>query len=90
MGQYVWLDNFEGNGESVRISIKTLITKTTKKEGGIVPTNSFTVKWKRNRNNKGEETVFSQKKAIKLAEEKKSLGFKVEIRKLPKNGNSNL
>ena len=43
------------------------------------------VKWKRNRNHQGEETVFSQRKAFELAEEKRSLGFKVEIKKLPRN-----
>lgn len=49
-----------------------------------MPTEKWVVYWKKNRNHRGEEIIFSQKKAMKLAEEKKALGFKVKMKKLPK------
>jgi hypothetical protein len=47
-----------------------------------VPTEEWTVKWKKNRNHRGEETVFSQRKAINLADEKRKLGYKVQVKKV--------
>lgn len=44
----------------------------------------YLVKWKKNRNNKGEE-ILPKKEAFELAEKKKSLRFKVEMKKLPRN-----
>ncbi len=47
-----------------------------------MPTEKWLVKWKRNRNHRGEEIVFSQKIAAELADKKKSLGFKVKMEKV--------
>jgi len=47
-----------------------------------VPNQKWLVKWKKNRNHKGEEIVFSQRKAVKLADEKKNLGYKVRMEKV--------
>lgn len=47
-----------------------------------MPTEEWTVKWKKNRNHRGEETVFSQRKAINLADEKRKLGYKVQVKKV--------
>ena len=41
-----------------------------------MPTEKWFVWWKRNRNHKGEEIVYSEKKAMALVEEKKESGFK--------------
>ena len=41
-----------------------------------MPTEKLLVWWKRNRNHKGEEIVYSKKKAMALVEEKKESGFK--------------
>lgn len=49
-----------------------------------MPTRWWRVKWKRNRNHRGVD-VLPEKEAILLAEEKKELGFKVELVKLPRN-----
>ena len=38
-----------------------------------MPTEKWFVWWKRNRNHKGEEIVYSEKKAMALVEEKKNL-----------------
>ncbi len=54
-------------------------------EGDIVPTEEWLIKWKRNRNHRGEE-ILPKKQAFKLAEEKKADGFKiVKLKKLPRN-----
>lgn len=51
-----------------------------------MPTEKWLVRWKTNRNHKGEEIVFSRKKADILAEEKRFAGFKkIWIEKLPRN-----
>ena len=47
-----------------------------------MPTEKWLVKWKKNRNHRGEENVFSRRKAVALAEEKRDLGYKVEIKKV--------
>ncbi len=47
-----------------------------------MPTEEWLVKWKKNRNHRGEEIVFSRRKAVKLAEEKKELGYKVRVKKV--------
>jgi len=47
-----------------------------------MPTEGWQVKWKRNRNHRGEEIVFSRRKAIKLAEEKRNHGYKVQFGKV--------
>jgi hypothetical protein len=47
-----------------------------------MPTEEWLVKWKKNRNHRSEETVFSRRKAIKLAEEKRNLGYKVRFEKV--------
>jgi len=49
-----------------------------------MPVEEWLVKWKKNRNHRGEE-ILPKKKAITLAEEKKALGFKVKLKKLPRN-----
>ena len=46
-----------------------------------MPTEEWVVRWKKNRNHRGEETVFSQRKAINLADEKRKLGYKVRVKK---------
>ncbi len=51
-----------------------------------MPTEKLIVKWKRNRNHRGEEVVFSKKAANALIEEKRSAGFKkIWIEKLTRN-----
>jgi|GEM_PF-5090743 len=50
-----------------------------------MPTEQWLVKWKKNRNNRGREIVFSQKKAVELAEQKRQAGFKVKLMKLPRS-----
>jgi len=50
-----------------------------------MPTTAFLVSWKRNRNHRGREIIFSEKKAFGLADEKRELGFKVGVKKLPPN-----
>ncbi len=47
-----------------------------------MPTEEWQVKWKRNRNHRGEEIVFSRRKAITLVEEKRNLGYKVQFGKV--------
>jgi hypothetical protein len=47
-----------------------------------MPTVAFLVCWKRNRNHRGREIVFSEKKAAEIMEEKKELGFKSQFKKL--------
>jgi hypothetical protein len=47
-----------------------------------MPTQAILVSWKRNRNHRGREIVFSVKKAAKIMEEKKELGFKPQFKKL--------
>jgi hypothetical protein len=49
-----------------------------------MPTEQWLVKWKKNRNNRGREIVFSQKKAVELAQKKKQDGFKVKLIKMPR------
>mgnify|MGYP001611034423 FL=1 len=49
-----------------------------------MPTEKWLVKWKRNRSNRGEEIVYSQEKALQIAEEKKHLGYKVKMKKIPR------
>ncbi len=49
-----------------------------------MPTEKWLIKWKKNRNHRGEDEVFSQEKAIKLAEEKRNLGYKVAVEKVPR------
>ena len=51
-------------------------------EGDLMPTEKWLVKWKKNRNHRGEETVFSRRKAIELAEGKRDLGYKVQMKKV--------
>ena len=46
-----------------------------------MPTEEWVVKWKRNRNHRGEETVYSRSKAEKIVEEKLCLGYKVVMKK---------
>ena len=46
-----------------------------------MPAEEWTVKWKRNRNHRGEE-ILPEKEAFELADEKRKLGFKVEIKKV--------
>jgi len=47
-----------------------------------MPTVAFLVCWKKNRNHRGREIVFSEKKVAELVEEKKDLGFKTQFKKL--------
>lgn len=47
-----------------------------------MPTEKWLVSWKRNRNNRDEVIVHSFQKAVNLAEEKKSLGYKVAFHKV--------
>ena len=47
-----------------------------------MPTRTWIVRWKKNRNNRGEVVIHSLRKAVKLAEEKKNLGYKVTINKM--------
>jgi len=47
-----------------------------------MPTVAFLVSWKRNRNHRGREIVFSEKKAAELVEEKNKLGFKSQFKKI--------
>ncbi len=49
-----------------------------------MPTKLWLVEWKKNRNHKGKE-ILPEKEAFELAEKKKSLHFKVEMKKLPRN-----
>ena len=53
-------------------------------EGDIVPTEKWVVRWKKNRNHRGEEEV-SRREAVKLADEKRSLGYKVTMKKAPRS-----
>jgi hypothetical protein len=47
-----------------------------------MPVIAYLVTWKKNRNNRGREIVFSLKKASELIEQKKNLGFKTQLKKL--------
>ena len=47
-----------------------------------MPTVAFLVCWKRNRNHRGRDIAFSQKKAMRVADEKRCLKFKVEVKRL--------
>ncbi len=47
-----------------------------------MPTEEWLVKWKKNRNHRGKEIVFSQRKAMILADDKKRLGYKVRVKKV--------
>lgn len=47
-----------------------------------MPTLAFLVCWKRNRNHRGREIIFSGKKAAELIDEKKELGFKTQFKRL--------
>jgi hypothetical protein len=47
------------------------------------------LKWKRNRNHRGEE-ILPKKQAFELAETKKNLGFKVFLKKLPQEASTEL
>lgn len=49
-----------------------------------MPVEEWVVKWKRNRNHRGEE-ILPKKKALALAEKKIALGFKVRFKKLTRN-----
>ena len=49
-----------------------------------MPTEKWVVYWKKNRNHSGKEIVFSRRKAVILADEKRSLGYKVTIKKAPR------
>jgi len=49
-----------------------------------MPTEKRVVYWKKNRNHSGKEIVFSRRKAVILADEKRSLGYKVTIKKAPR------
>ncbi len=49
-----------------------------------MPTEEWLVKWKKNRNHRGEEIVFSRRKAVILADEKRNLGYKVQMKKAPR------
>jgi len=50
-----------------------------------MPTVAFLISWKKNRNHRGREIAFSQRKAMKIADTKKCLGFRVGVRKLAPN-----
>lgn len=52
-----------------------------------MPVEQWLVTWKRNRNHRGEE-ILPKKQAFELAEEKRTMGLKVKIQKLPRNSQS--
>jgi len=49
-----------------------------------MPIEQWRIKWKRNRNHRGEK-ILPKKKAFELAEEKRKLSFKVQLERLPRN-----
>jgi len=49
-----------------------------------MPAEKWLVRWKKNRNHRGEEIFSSREEAINFAEEKRQLGYKLTIKKLPR------
>ena len=49
-----------------------------------MPVELWKVRWKRNRNHRGEE-ILPKKQAFELADEKRCLGFKVRLEKVSRH-----
>ena len=77
---------FDTNPDSDLYSRSCVVLKIQfESEEENMPTVAFLVSWKRNRNHRGRDIVFSSQKAMNMADEKKCLGFKASVKKLSPN-----